>query len=172
MENDLQAYRTDSLFAELGNWNRQENKFREIFSDDALKDREFQRMKLENYDLLYLKYAGKPLTQDEQAMLAMLQFQRRKMEKALYPGLLSRLIHRANNLIKGMWMRQRENAIADRENLQQFAYNTPNLGACGNEQPQKKNGKQDATLRQMSRQYPMTRKQSRMKQHHKKGHGI
>lgn len=173
MENDLQAHRTDTLFSELGNWNRQENKFREVFSDEALKDREFQKMKLETYDRLYNKYRGKPLTQDERAMLTMLRFQRRKMEKALYPGLLTRMLRRGIGLVKNLWARQRESVAVNRENLHQYTHHAPNLGPRGDETPQQKNEqRQEASLRRMPRQYPMMRKQSRMKQHRKKGHGI
>jgi hypothetical protein len=96
MEQEMQMYNKmqDSLMVELGTWNRQENKFREIFGDHALKDREFKKMKLSEYERLSSLYAGAATTTDEKAMVRMLQFQRRKLTKDLYPGLIRRAFHR------------------------------------------------------------------------------
>jgi len=84
----------NTLIAELTSWNRQEQKFRELFSEDALKDREFQKMKLDEYDRLYRKYSGMGTTTDEKALLVMVRFQKRKLERTLYPGILTRLLRR------------------------------------------------------------------------------
>lgn len=94
-----------TLMAELGSWNRQEQKFRELFSDDALRDREFLKMKLGEYDRLYLRYTGAVSTTDEKAMLVMLRFQRKKMERTLYPSLITRLVRRGLSKIKSMLLR-------------------------------------------------------------------
>lgn len=91
-----------TLITELGSWNRQEQKFRELFGADALKDREFQKMKLAEYDRLYRRHSGSVTTTDEKALLTMLRFQRSKMEKALYPGILTRLLRRGFSRLKHM----------------------------------------------------------------------
>lgn len=124
MENTLQN-RDDTLVSELGNWNRQENRFRELFSDDALKDREFIRMKLERYHSLYYKYRGAERTTDERAMMMVLRFQRRKMERTLYPGLLRRLLHRGRVRLQAALVAGRDAAIAQRTEATQYITPTP-----------------------------------------------
>jgi hypothetical protein len=95
MEQEMQMYNKvqDSLMVELGVWNRQENKFREIFGEHAVKDRDFKKMKLSEYERLSHLYARGANTTDEKAMIRMLQFQQRKLTKDLYPGLIMRAIH-------------------------------------------------------------------------------
>ncbi|MEE1946397.1 hypothetical protein VRU48_14835 [Pedobacter sp. KR3-3] len=100
MEIALQTDRPQTLVTELGNWNRLENQFRELFSEQALKDREFMKMKLGEYERLAYKYAGAPKTADERAMQVILNFQRTKMRRAIYPGILSRLVYRSLVLLR------------------------------------------------------------------------
>lgn len=84
----------DTLIGSLSSWNRQEQQFAQLFGEQALKDREFTRMKLQEYNRLYYQFGKKAATTDERAMILMLRFQRKKMTKALYPGLLRRLAYR------------------------------------------------------------------------------
>ena len=85
------------LLRELGAWNRLEGMFRENFSETALGDRDFRKMKLREYDRIYRLYNGKVQTTDERALIVMLRFQRRKIRRTLYPGLLRRLLNRTTN---------------------------------------------------------------------------
>ena len=87
--------KSDSLITSLQSWNRQEQQFHQLFGEGALKDPEFVRMKLRQYDRMYYGYGSKASTTDEKAMMLMLSFQRKKLRKSLYPGLLRRTLHRA-----------------------------------------------------------------------------
>lgn len=69
---------TDTIIGGLSDWNRQEQQFRQLFGEDALKDREFIRMKLQQFDRLYYKHSNTAKTTDEMAMMLMLRFQRKK----------------------------------------------------------------------------------------------
>gem|GEM_PF-5674992 len=119
----MQTFSSETLMGELGSWNKQETKFRDLFSDQALKDREFQKMKLAEYDRLWIKYNGNAITTDERALLVMLKFQRTKMEKALYPGLLRRLFRKGINTVKNI-IRQRGLRAQFKRNDSSYNYNT------------------------------------------------
>lgn len=172
MENELQTYRPETLMGELRNWNQQENKFGALFGQDALKDREFLKMKLENYDQLYYKYDGKTQTQDEKAMMTMLRFQRRKMERSLHSGLLRRMLHRAGARLRAIWSDNRERVTINRSQVNTQAYNLPSLANYGTSSKQ-----QQAAVRQMTplskyAQQNNLHKTSRAKKHRKKGRSI
>ncbi|TDX00514.1 hypothetical protein [Dinghuibacter silviterrae] len=169
---------TKTLFKEMGDWNRQESMFRELFSEESLKDRDFMRMKLENYDKLYHKYNGKPLTTDEKALMRMLRFQRRKMEKILYPGLLRRMLHRGTALVKGLLARRRENLAIRRSNLLQYAHNATPLTQSPGQGRDQTQSQTQSTLSQRGtslRQYPVSRFQPSLRRKTKirrKGQGL
>jgi hypothetical protein len=165
MENALQQSRPETLMSELSSWNQQENKFGALFGQEAVKDREFLKMKLENYDQLYYKYNGRAQTPDEKAMMTMLRFQRRKMERSLHPGLLRRMLHRAGARLKAMWTGSRENVTVNREQTNRQARNLPPLG-------RETRPEQQATVRQMTpvskyAQQNNQRKNNRAKKHRK-----
>lgn len=88
-----------SLIRELGEWKRLEGMFRENFSETALGDRDFRKMKLREYDRIWRTYNGKEQTTDERALIVMLRFQRRKIRRALYPGLLRRLLNQMTSSV-------------------------------------------------------------------------
>jgi hypothetical protein len=117
MENGTQAFTSETLMGELSSWNRQENKFRELFSDEALKDRDFMKMKIAEYDRLWLKYNGRVQTTDEKALLVMLRYQRRKLERTLYPGLLARIVRRSVMAVKVFIQKRRDNNLKKNEPL-------------------------------------------------------
>lgn len=101
MENGLE--RTEmplTLLGTLNVWNDTENMFKGVFGDEALKDRDFRKMKLREYDRIWHAFRDKPLTTDEKALMVMLRFQRKKLRTTLYPGLLSRLISRIGGYIR------------------------------------------------------------------------
>lgn len=113
-----------TLAGELHAWNNQEEQFAKLFSPQALKDRDFLKLKLGQYDHLWNKYNRQPQTTDSRALLVMLQFQRRKLEKTLYPGLLRRLLHRVANGINGAIERRR---LERQQQWQQPSYISPAL---------------------------------------------
>lgn len=171
MENELQTYRPETLMSELRNWNQQESKFGALFGQDALQDREFLKMKLEHYDQLYYKYNGKAQTPDEKAMMTMLRFQRRKMERSLHPGLLRRMLHRGRARLRAIWTSNRENVTINREQANWQAHNLPPLEKeAGTVQHQ-------ANVRQMTPVSKYTQQNNlhntnRAKKHRKKGRSV
>jgi len=170
MENALPQSRPETLMSELSSWNQQENKFGALFGQDALKDREFLKMKLDHYDQLYYKYNGKAQTPDEKAMMTMLRFQRRKMERSLHPGLLRRILHRAGARLKAMWNSSRENVTINREQVNRQAQHLPPLG-------RDTKAEQQATVRQMIPVSKYAQQNNRhqtnaAKKHRKKGRSI
>ncbi|WP_214072588.1 hypothetical protein [Mucilaginibacter sp. dw_454] len=167
MENALQTSRPETLMSELSNWNQQENKFGALFGQEALKDREFLKMKLENYDQLYYKYNGKAQTPDEKAMMTMLRFQRRKMERSLYPGLLRRILHRGRARLRAMWTGNRENVTINREQANRQAVNLPPLGRDTKPEQQQQ---QQATVRQMTPVSKYAHQNNRQKNNRSKKH--
>lgn len=161
MENELQN-RQPTLFSELSNWNGQESKFRELFSADVLKDRDFLKLKLDHYNKLYYKYGGGARTTDDQAMVAMLHYQRRKMERTLYPGLLTRMVRRAFARIRIGNALNKENATL-RSGPVTDGYNLPPL-------PPNKRQDQGQKQQPVIRQMPLPR-QIRRNKHAKRSKG-
>lgn len=92
--------RQPTLVKALDEWNHTEDMFRNVFGDDALKDKDFKKMKLREYDRIWHAFNGKPLSKDERSLMAMLRFQRKKLRRTLYPGLLTRLLNRAGSYIR------------------------------------------------------------------------
>lgn len=154
---------------ELSGWNRQEGQFRELFGDASLKDREFLRMKLDTYSSLFHKYNGRAQTTDERALLLMLHYQRRKMEKALYPGLLRRMLYRAAARLKAQWSQSSkpvQTSVRD-------SFNLPPIPVRREQAPQQQQG-QRAAVRQMPYPRPQQHGSLRRKQHkgQHKGHSL
>jgi hypothetical protein len=127
-----------SLFRELGAWNVQETRFAEIFSREALADREFRKMKLSEYDRLYHRYSTLATTSDEKALLTMLKFQRRKLERSLFPSLLGRLMHRAIASFGPVINARREMDMASRSDDTWFAGQNIALKSTGDPFPTEK----------------------------------
>jgi hypothetical protein len=93
--------RRASIFSALDEWTRFEALSTEKFGAESLKDRDFRKLKLQEYDRLYNIYNSRTdLTRDERGMLLMLRFQRKKLAKALYPRLIRRLYNRATSFIR------------------------------------------------------------------------
>lgn len=94
-----QRYMGSELMAELTSWNQQEQTFKKLFSDQALQDREFLKMKLAEFDHIWYKHHLLAETTDEKALIKILQYQRNSMQKSLYPGLLTRFVVRTYNFL-------------------------------------------------------------------------
>jgi hypothetical protein len=170
MENALENKGTENLITELASWNRQENQFRSLFSDEALKDREFMKMKLSAYDRIWDKYNGKAQTTDEKAMLLMLRFQRRKMSKVLYPGLLTRFVRRGIRSLVSFIVRRRERALEQRQQ-QPYAYHTIRVNGSNNDV----NGQSTATSHQDRQQQRFGQdlgSRHKNNNHQRKGHSL
>lgn len=83
-----------SLMAEMNAWRKQEVFFEQYGSKHDLEDKRFLKMKLKEYDRIWMKHRNSATTDDEKALLRVVAFQRKKLEERLYPGLLSKLIRR------------------------------------------------------------------------------
>lgn len=79
--------------AELGQWRSREERFSKLFSFSLSTNRVLLKEKLEYYDRIAAKYKGTQ-NMDERFALKMLQQERNRIEKQLYPNLLVRLLRR------------------------------------------------------------------------------
>lgn len=95
----VQSYMGSELVAELRSWNQQEQNFSTLFSDQALQDRVFLKMKLNVYDQIWHKHRDGLQSTDEKALMVILQYHRSKLQKSLYPGLLTRLVVSTYNFL-------------------------------------------------------------------------
>jgi hypothetical protein len=98
-----------SLYNEIRDWNHIETRLSESFRDKQMDDRDYRKMKLAEYDRIYFKYRSAPmLTKDEKALFTMLQYQRRKLARAIYPKLLTRLLLRTTAKLSMLIGRSKE----------------------------------------------------------------
>ena len=107
----------------------------------------FLNEKLAEYNRLWYKYGGRAQTTDERALLLMLRFQRRKMERSLYPGLLTRMVYRAIVMARAA-VRPKQADKRREDKTQPYLYSTIPVSAAvrrnGREQPSQE---QTATAR-------------------------
>jgi len=83
----------DTLLSALGYWNKVEQLCAGVYGEQVLKDRAFQRLKMQEYQRLFKKYGNEEhLTLDEQALHKMLRYQHRKIEQHLYPNPVRRMV--------------------------------------------------------------------------------
>lgn len=90
MNNQLPANRVET---ELNQWRLRENRFSKLFSFDLSSNRALLKEKLHYYDRVAAKYKGTPDV-DERFALSVLNQERKRIEKQLYPNLLIRLLRR------------------------------------------------------------------------------
>lgn len=97
MEQESRPSYANSIMAELHDWSTLEADLSQVFkrgAKDGLDDRDFKKLTLSEYDRIASIYAGNAVTRDEKVWFKVLQYQRAKLEKSLYPGLLTRLLRR------------------------------------------------------------------------------
>lgn len=97
-----------SLFTDFGQWARLEDYFKQQLSPKDLESRRFRNMKLKEYNRLLRTYTGAMLTRDEQALMAVMKFQRGSLVRALYPGLLSRMFYLVSKGVDNMLFYNKE----------------------------------------------------------------
>lgn len=90
MNNQLPANRVET---ELNQWRSREDRFSKLFSFDLSSNRALLKEKLHYYDRVAAKYKGTPDV-DERFALRVLNQERKRIEKQLYPNLLIRLLRR------------------------------------------------------------------------------
>ncbi|HWT40181.1 MAG TPA: hypothetical protein VN081_02820 [Dongiaceae bacterium] len=90
----------DNLLTELGNWNSIEKLCAGVYGEAVLKDRNFQRIKLQEYQRLYNKYdTRESASLDQHALHKMLRYQSRKIEQHLYQNPVRRILQRSADRI-------------------------------------------------------------------------
>lgn len=145
MDNIRQGSYADSLMAEVNAWNRFEKIFRESVGEEDMKERDFLKMKLKEFDRIWYSHPAtdKTGTIDERAMQIVVGYQRKKLEKALYPGLLRRLLHRARVYVAASIDGTRSLAKA-RQLMQGYQYSNrlPTQPVANNGQQQPQSGQQ------------------------------
>ncbi|SEA15133.1 hypothetical protein SAMN05192529_10959 [Arachidicoccus rhizosphaerae] len=87
----------ETLLTELRNWKNTESLCGNVYNDEAVKSRRFQKLKMQTYQVLYGKYKGTSLSSDEKALHQMLRHQYKQIELKLYPNALARVGMRAWN---------------------------------------------------------------------------
>lgn len=115
----------ETLEAGLDFWSRQEQKFQSLFGKEALKDREFLKMKLRHYDRLWYQYKNTPLDIEGQLMRNMLKFQRRKIDKSMYRGLLRQIIRRITTAIESSGVQKVQQKMENKSRLVRYNENSP-----------------------------------------------
>jgi len=114
-----------TLEAGLDFWNRQEQKFQSLFGKEALKDKEFLKMKLRHYDRLWYQYKNAPLDIEGQLMRNMLKFQRRKIDKSMHRGLLRQIIRRVNTAVESNRAQKVQQKMENMNRLERYNENSP-----------------------------------------------
>lgn len=114
-----------TLEEELDFWIRQEQKFQSLFGKEALKDKEFIKMKLRHYDSLWYKYKNAPLGTEGQLMRNMLKFQRKKIDKSMHRGLLRQIIRRINTAIESKRVQRVQRKIENKNQMGLYNENSP-----------------------------------------------
>ena len=116
---------TATLEEGLDFWIRQEQKFQSLFGKEALKDKEFLKMKLRHYDSLWYKYKHAPLGTEGQLMRNMLKFQRKKIDKSMHRGLLRQIIRRINTAIESKRVQRVQRKIENKNQMGLYNENSP-----------------------------------------------
>lgn len=132
------ANKLPTLMDAFREWNRSEDMFREAFGDGALEDRDFLKLKLREYDRIWHTFNGKPLSKDEKALMVILRFQRRKLRRGLYRGLLTRFLNRAGSYIRFLLQVRRTRAVPTQVGDHRYLTNTPGLVKEGKDNDQQK----------------------------------
>lgn len=89
------------LFKELNEWNKLAEEIRIAFGKDTVNDKAFYKLKLKEYERLNDHYSRrKDLTKDERAFLIIHRAKCNSIRKMVYPGWISRLLHRAGSLLR------------------------------------------------------------------------
>lgn len=168
MENQLQNY-SNTLMAELGAWNRQELVFREVFGPDSVQDREFLKMKLDKYERLSQRFGLRAITTDERSLMDMLKYQRQKIARAVYPGLIRRVLHKAAVFLRPALDNKRELEMARQAGLR--SYGNIQLPVKDHNTIEAQH-KENPVPGQSQRYFQQQRPSQRPKQQHKKGRSI
>lgn len=169
MENQIRPY-SGTLMAELGAWNRQEKAIGEVFGNDSLKDRDFLKIKLREYERLSSGFRTGTLSRDERSMMTMLKYQRRKIARVVYPGLIRRMLHKAALLLKPALNNKREMEMARQAGLRSYGSIQLPVKDADIIKPEQK---QNTVQRQTHRQFPQQQQRRQgPKPHRKKGRSI
>lgn len=123
MEGDKKLPRKESLISEIREWKQiEENVEKDNRIKDPLDDVDYMKMRLREYDRIYYKYRdGGPFTKDEQAYFIVLQFQRKKIRKFLYPRQLTRMFQSAKVAFQAAFSQYQAARAEKKQTLRDYA---------------------------------------------------
>ena len=129
MNNEYSTPYAQTIVGEMASWKQMEANYKGICDKETFESREFSQMRLAEYDRIWNMYQGRATTRDEKAWLIIALVERRKLEKALYPNLLIRMLRRVyNSLLPALDIRRelsmaQPNSYAGDHILGQFSDN-------------------------------------------------
>ena len=80
-------------------WKHQETRCAELFSSSVLNEKAFLKARLHFYDKIHQQYK-RTSNQEEKLYVQILKGERRKLEKALYPGLFDKLFRKMEQVVR------------------------------------------------------------------------
>jgi len=84
----------------LNNWLEKENQLKTLFGNDVVKERHFLKSKMEFFNDLH-KGIKPDANSSEKLLLNIIKGETGKLEKAVYPSLMTRVFVKASDFIKG-----------------------------------------------------------------------
>ncbi|NLR68525.1 hypothetical protein HGH92_29745 [Chitinophaga varians] len=94
MLNEATTAYDKTVMGEISSWKRIEASIEQISGPKVLKDREWLQLRLFEYERIVREFRSTARTRDEKAWLLVADIERKRLEKALYPSLIARMIHK------------------------------------------------------------------------------
>ncbi|QJB34921.1 hypothetical protein HF324_27755 [Chitinophaga oryzae] len=88
-----------TVMGEISNWKRIEATIRDLSGPKVLEEREWLQLRLQEYERIVRQFRGTVSTRDERAWLIVASIERKRLEKALYPSMMARVIRRFKNAL-------------------------------------------------------------------------
>lgn len=101
MNESITAY-DNTIMGEINNWKRIEATINENSGSTVLDHRDWLQLRLKEYERIIRKFKGSASSLDERAWLIVANVEWQKVEKALYPSVLVRMIRRIKNAVADM----------------------------------------------------------------------
>lgn len=150
MEHESRPSYANSIMAELHDWNRFEKELALAFQrgdKDGLDKRRFGKLALSEYERIANLYAGNTVTRDEKMWFKVLQFQKTRLEKSLYPKLITRLLRRLIRKIQQPSELRNEAYMARQAGMNDFYTRPKSPTASQSEQQGQEIGQQQSPKR-------------------------
>lgn len=112
---------------ELRNWDLKQERVSKLFQFDTLSHKATLTEKLKFYEYITAKYkrANSP---DEKLAFKIIEREKRKLEKELYPDVLGRLLRKLFNAVVKQPIRTHYDNKNERQNVQRLEYELDGIG--------------------------------------------